>query len=490
MSLPINTLLQSGKYKIVRFIASGGFGITYEAEHTLLEKHVAIKEFFVKDYCNRDDTTGTVSVGTTGRVGLVDKLRAKFLEEARNLCKLDHPGIVKVTDVFEENGTAYFVMDFIDGPSLGDIVKRQGPMPEQMAVKYILDVCSALEYVHSHHRLHLDIKPGNILVSNKGNAVLIDFGASKQYSEVDGQNNSTLLGKTPGYAPLEQLGNDVSSFMPATDIYALGATLYKLLTGVTPPGSNLLGCGARLEPLPPSTSPCVYNALMWAMQLNIKARPQTVAQFRDALLGRIPAAAASDGPTIPPHDSEATVLPRPDEHRHYTGNADGNKKKKGGGLWWLIGGLCAAVLLIFFLSKGCSDPAASETDADSLVVVEEVVLQEATDMSYTNSKGVKFTYTGEVDSNNVPNGEGTGVYAEGTYKGHYVDGLRSGKAVYDTSDGLNHFEGTYADDKYQEGRLTFDDGSYYEGTFKNNDFNTGHFYEKDGKLTESITNGK
>jgi serine/threonine protein kinase len=112
--LQSNTLL-NGKYRIVRFIKSGGFGCTYEAENTYLKERVAIKEFFVKDFCNREESGMTVSVGTKSKAELVARLRGKFLEEAVALHKLKHPGIVHVSDIFEENGTAYYVMDYIDG---------------------------------------------------------------------------------------------------------------------------------------------------------------------------------------------------------------------------------------------------------------------------------------------------------------------------------------------------------------------------------------
>ena len=125
MHLQNNTLLQGGKYKIVRFIASGGFGCTYEAHHTLLDLRVALKEFFVSDFCNRNEDTGDVSVGTQSKMELYGKLKKKFLEEARSLYKMKHPGIVRVIDVFEENGTAYYAMEYIDGESLGDLVKRK-----------------------------------------------------------------------------------------------------------------------------------------------------------------------------------------------------------------------------------------------------------------------------------------------------------------------------------------------------------------------------
>ncbi len=279
MNLPVNTLLQGGKYKIIRYISSGGFGCTYEAEHTILQNRVAIKEFFVKDFCNRDETTSQVTVGITSKRGLVEKLRKKFVEEARAIFQLQHPNIIRVLDVFEENGTAYYVMDYIDGLSLEGIVKREGPLAEGRALKYIRQVAGALQHVHNHNRLHLDVKPGNIMIDGSDQAILIDFGASKQYDEVDGENTSTLIGKTPGYAPLEQMGNDVVQFQPATDIYALGATLYKLLTGITPLGANRLASGEELPPLPNGTSEQVANAIRSAMQINRAKRPQDIATF-------------------------------------------------------------------------------------------------------------------------------------------------------------------------------------------------------------------
>ena len=285
MQLQSGTLLQGGKYRIIRFINSGGFGCTYEAEHVMLENRVAIKEFFVKDFCNRDETTAHVTVGTQSKKGLVNKLRQKFIDEARAICKLHHPGIVTVSDVFEENGTAYFVMDYIEGRSLSQMVHTDGPLTEGKALYYIRQVADALKYVHEHNRLHLDVKPGNIMVDGAGRAILIDFGASKQYDEQDGENTSTLLGKTPGYAPLEQMGNDVVKFLPSTDIYALGATLYKLLTGVTPLSAHLLASGEELPPLPDTVSPSIRQAVDSAMQQRKKDRPQSIDEFLGMLVG-------------------------------------------------------------------------------------------------------------------------------------------------------------------------------------------------------------
>lgn len=285
MPLAPGSLLQGGKYRIIRFISSGGFGCTYEAVHTGLNGRVAIKEFFVQDICNRDDATGRVCVGLQSKAQTFDKLREKFIREAQSVFALSHPGIVHVSDVFEENGTAYFVMDYIDGCSLADLVDKNGPMDEATALGYMRQVCAALDYVHANGRLHLDIKPGNIMVDRAGRAVLIDFGASKQYDSGTGENLSTLLGFTPGFAPPEQMTADVSRFLPATDVYALGGTLYNLLTGEAPLSANLRYAGDELKPLPESVSPSTRRAVEASLQLNKSGRPQSVAEFSALLFG-------------------------------------------------------------------------------------------------------------------------------------------------------------------------------------------------------------
>lgn len=281
MYLQNNTLLQGGKYEIVRHISSGGFGNTYEGVHTMLDTKIAIKEFFPKMFCNRDENTSHITVAAQSNRELVDKLRKKFIEEAKAIFKMNHPNIVKVHDIFEENGTAYYVMDYIDGKSLGDIVKQRGALPEADAVGYIHQVADALKYVHSLNRLHLDIKPGNVMVDANGHAMLIDFGASKHYDMESGENTSTLMGvNTKGYAPVEQSTQSFTKFSPATDIYALGATLYKLLTGITPPDANLLMAKEEtLTPLPDSISMSTRNAVLKAMTLIRADRPQTVEAF-------------------------------------------------------------------------------------------------------------------------------------------------------------------------------------------------------------------
>lgn len=281
MNLPSGTLLQGGKYRIQRFISSGGFGNTYEAIDVDHNKKVAIKEFFMKDSCNREETTNRVIVATKAKEEQVARMKNKFMKEACALQNMSHPNIVHVENAFEENATAYYVMDYIEGTSLNDIIKVAGSLSETKALDYIMQIAEALRYVHSKNILHLDIKPGNIMVDKNGKAILIDFGASKQYDEVTGENTSTLLGiNTTGYAPAEQSYRGFVQFAPSTDIYALGATLYKLLTGITPPDAQMLKDGeAELAPLPSNISESVKKSIKEAMRPLRKDRPQSIEEW-------------------------------------------------------------------------------------------------------------------------------------------------------------------------------------------------------------------
>ena len=279
MHLPVGITLQGGKYEIISYISSGGFGCTYKARHAMLNTTVAIKEFFVKDYCNRDASTYSISVATQSKAGLIERLSRKFIEEARAIFNMNHPNIVRVTDIFEENGTVYYVMDYIEGCSLASLIADKGRLSEKEALGFICQVAGALGYVHSCNRLHLDVKPQNIMIDKSGKAILIDFGVSKQYDEVNGENTSTLLGSTPGYAPIEQSGNGVLRFYPSADIYALGATLYKALSGVTPVAAHLRASGEELDPLPAYIPPATCEAVEAAMKINKAHRPQSVAEF-------------------------------------------------------------------------------------------------------------------------------------------------------------------------------------------------------------------
>ena len=285
MQLKQDTELQNGKYRIIRVLGQGGFGITYLAEHTMLDKMVAIKEFFPKDYCDRDETTSTVTMGTRNNSELVTKLKRRFLKEAKNIAKLDHPGIVKIHDIFEENNTAYYVMDYIKGITLSEMVKLFGTLPEEKAIEYITKVGESLEYMHSNKMTHFDVKPANIIVADKNDMpVLIDFGLSKQYSQ-EGEETSTLLqAVSSGFSPIELYSPEsFSEFSPQTDVYSLGATLYYLLSGCVPP-SPLSIIENQFEFIN-CLSPNLHNPLKQALTINKKLRFESVSSFIEYLMG-------------------------------------------------------------------------------------------------------------------------------------------------------------------------------------------------------------
>lgn len=280
MVLNEGALLQGGKYKVEKCIGHGGFGITYLAVQVGLDREVAIKEFFIRKHCSRDESTKQVYTSPAGEA-IVAKYRQKFIKEAKTIAALNHPNVVKIYDVFEENNTAYYVMERLEPRELSVRIPATG-LPEQEALGYLRQIGEALKYVHSQKILHLDVKPSNVMFRNTGEAVLIDFGVSKRYDSNGGQTSSTPIGVSVGYAPIEQFNQDLKSFTPATDVYSLAATLYKLVTGVTPPDTTSITDGGD-DWLPDGMSSLVRDAIKAGMAIRRKDRPQTVQEFLDML---------------------------------------------------------------------------------------------------------------------------------------------------------------------------------------------------------------
>jgi serine/threonine protein kinase len=174
------TQLQTDKYTIEGVIGVGGFGITYLARHNVLGHQYAIKEFFLNGHCMRNTLRKTVVLQGIDEY-VYDKYRQKFIEEAQILASLDHPNIVKVVDIFQENNTAYIVMPLLKGQTLQQLVEREGRLKYEVAVNYIAQLSEAVGYIHECNILHRDIKPENIIVAPKNRAVLIDFGSAREF---------------------------------------------------------------------------------------------------------------------------------------------------------------------------------------------------------------------------------------------------------------------------------------------------------------------
>ena len=307
--------LQNKKYKIEKIIGQGGFGITYKAimKETVtgslgnmeVDVPVAIKEFFMKDTCEREEGTGKITVPSQGSRAVVELYRKKFVKEAKNLAQMNHPHIVKVVDVFEENDTVYYVMQYLSGGSLTDYVKQHGALDEAIAIKYIQQIGSALEYMHQKHICHYDVKPSNILLDDKGGAMLIDFGISKGYTEEGHQTSSTPVGISAGYAPLEQYQQSLQDFSPATDVYGLAATLFYLLTGKNPPEASIVlneGIGDKSIGI----SDTVWHAIEQGMNPRKKDRVQTVSEFLKLMNCMMPTIASE----VLTNQEETQVLPQ------------------------------------------------------------------------------------------------------------------------------------------------------------------------------------
>ncbi len=278
-----------GIYRIDSYLSSGGFGNTYLATNVEFEEVVAIKEFYIRGVTQRDSNKTTVSVSNTENMNLFTEQLQKFKKEARRLRKMKNEHIVKVHDLFEENGTAYYVMDYIDGENLADKLKRlQKPLNESDVMDYLSQILDALESVHQENIWHLDLKPANIMVDKEGHITLIDFGASKQHNNSDKAITSTAVSYTNGFAPREQMEQNISKFGPWTDLYALGATLYNLLVNRKPPMPSDIDDDHSADKhlaLPMSTgiSENTRMLILRLMTTNRFERPQSVAKVKEMI---------------------------------------------------------------------------------------------------------------------------------------------------------------------------------------------------------------
>ncbi len=308
MQLQPGTYLQGDKYRIIETLGNGGFGITYLAEQELAGRNVCIKEFFPKEYYNRDDNSCRISLASKSSAEIMDAFKAKFMKEAKTIARLDHPNIIHIHDVFEENNTAYYVMEYIEGESLSYLVKQRGALTENEAIKYIRAIAEALGYIHERKIMHLDIKPANVMLRKvDGRAVLIDFGLSKQYDADGNQTSSTPVGISAGYAPMEQYQQGgVKEFSPETDIYSLGATLYYLVTGSVPPQAISIA-DEGLPTLPSHLSSSVRNTIERSMTFQRKRRPHSIKEFLALLDNNSPKVAVSPTPASVSEETKIEV---------------------------------------------------------------------------------------------------------------------------------------------------------------------------------------
>jgi len=463
MQLKENSQLRNGKYRITEVIGQGGFGITYLAlsRETIegnigkfdVDVPVAIKEFFVKDSCIRNEETASVEAPSqvAQRMSILKK---QFIKEARNMSSLDHPNINKVKDVFEENGTIYYVMQYLKGGSLKDQVQHHGAYSEQQALIYIRQIASALSYMHARHICHLDVKPDNIMLNDQHEAVLIDFGIAKHYEKSGEETHSTPMGLSNGYSPIEQYQGSLHDFSPASDIYGLSATLYYLITGTTPPDAYEVlekGLGKR----PDSISEQTWLAIVQGMNPVRNERLKSIDEFLSILNGK----------WVQTSNDATMVIDAPVD-----------MPKRSGFRQAAIGFTSAFVVLMAMLLIG-------HLLRDKHELVE--------DMSYTDSHGEQYQYSGEW-LNAKPDGIGKAVYADGRiYEGRFKKGLKCDTTATFTDRKGSVFTGTYDADTLVEGRLCIVGGDYiYEGTFSGDKPYNGIWHDKNSRPLVEVVNGE
>ena len=300
--LPAGHALQHGRFTVGRVLGEGGFGITYKGAHRVLGHPVAIKEYF-PGHAQRVGTS--VSVPASQQAAFIRE-REGLLKEAQVLFGLRAPGIVQVYDAFQENGTAYIVMEYLKGRTLEARIRQEGRISADEVQRLAQALSQALEVVHAQRLLHRDIKPANIVLTPEGRIVLIDFGSARAFQRDLTQRHTRIV--TPGYAAPEQYSEE-ARFGPYTDIFGLGATLYHALTGAPPPSAIDRLQSGRVPSFPADLPTPLADAVRQALALRVADRPSSVAAFLDLM--QKPPSTARTKPDIPATASASRVGTKP-----------------------------------------------------------------------------------------------------------------------------------------------------------------------------------
>lgn len=517
--LRVGTILR-GIYRIDSYLSSGGFGNTYVATNIEFDERVAIKEFFMKGVTQREDNQTTVSVSNTDNKDSFLAQREKFKKEARRIRQLRNPHIVNVHDLFEENGTAYYVMDYVDGENLSERLKRTGkPLTEQEVRDILPQILDALKSVHDAGIWHLDLKPANIMLEKSGNIKLIDFGASKQMdAQKGGATTSTAISYTNGYAPREQMEQNYDKFGPWTDIYALGATLYNLLTNKRPPLPTDIDDDMSEDkhlalPFPESVSDGMKYCVLWMMKTNRLQRPQSIDAIIKAEKERkdtpktvkVP---KSSTPKATPVDEE-TIIAEPQQKRggrktttpptvdnSSTGEKsdsqvfDNEQPRKGGYILFafIVIGIVFCIIIGCFVYDSYTSNVSQNGEQEPTPASIETTNQRVERMQYQTAIG-GCKYSGPVDTNNRPNGHGEAFFNDGRYyNGDFEHGELTGdNCAFKYPEG-DTFQGQFRNNRFNYGKYTIaKDNSYYVGYYdKKGQPSNGTWYDKNGKVIEEI----
>ncbi len=520
--LRVGTILR-GIYRIDSYLSSGGFGNTYVATNIEFDERVAIKEFFMKGVTQREDNQTTVSVSNTDNKDSFLAQREKFKKEARRIRQLRNPHIVNVHDLFEENGTAYYVMDYVDGENLSERLKKTGRPMTESEVRIILpQILDALKSVHDAGIWHLDLKPANIMLEKGGNIKLIDFGASKQIdAQKGGATTSTAISYTNGYAPREQMEQNYDKFGPWTDIYALGATLYNLLTNKRPPLPSDIDDDETEDkhqslPFPEGISDGMKNLVHQLMHTNRKNRPQSVGDLMP--LGNLPTEPMNhanpstdkkdedqinneetivsnpkseetiidNSPKITPQDS---VEPKPAsaaevQQAPYEYEEDETSKGK---IAVIISGVFVILLLFIAGRNSCNNNATEIVDVDSVASqVTQEVMNKVVREKVVYDDG--SSYDGEW-KNGLYDGQGVYIWPDGQkYDGEWKNGIRI-KGTYTWPEKRNGYIYKYVGEFNKDGNFDGEGTAYYiggeveSGKWKNGSFVGGKNKNKEKSVS-------
>jgi serine/threonine protein kinase len=309
-------------YRIDRVLGQGAFGITYLARDVNLDRRVAIKEYLPSGLAMR---SGDLSVHTLSDDQGDDFRRGldRFLKEARTLALFEHPNVVRVLNVLEANGTAYMVMNYEEGETLRDLLARRGTLPESDLRRLLLPLLDGLDHVHAAGFIHRDIKPANLFIRTDGTPLLIDFGAARQ-ALLTGQMQTMTSFVSKGYAAIEQYSSKGDRQGPWTDIYGMGATLFRAITGMLPADaidrSEALSHGtsdilSRLADIAAGRySTGFLRAIDHAIAFRAQDRPQSIAEWRREIEAAVPEATPGDTevPTqVMPHAEPGVAAAQP-----------------------------------------------------------------------------------------------------------------------------------------------------------------------------------
>lgn len=487
------------RYEIMHYLGRGGFGITYLAKETVMIEGIpqthkyTIKEFCMSDVCTRN-ADGSITVSDENLEDFKIS-KEEFRKEAEHLKEISHEGIVPVSEVFEHNNTIYYVMQFLGDTTLLKFIEQKGgSLDEDTALGITRKLAISLGYLHKHMMTHLDVKPDNIMIDYKDGSlrpILIDFGLCCHYGK-NGEITAKVaaVGTSTGYSPMEQyVPGGVKSFTPQADIYALGATLFHMLTGHVPAISTEISMHYIYKHLPDDISESTSQAIVKAMQKDVEKRPKSMNDFLLMLNGNTTHSFSEEG-NVTQHGTKK-IVPRCFLHNY------------------LYGTLCVIVVLalaVFLLLRGMKSNFFGATNhqtesVDSIDSGGQTIVNNDNTVSEEEQNDVQETDTGnQTDNSQGNNGGNTNssnqpttppVMPEPIVNSHEKDlgyAVWYGSLVKGKPDGEGKmvFKRNHIIDSFDPDRHEAEIGDYVEGFYEDGHLVSGKWYDARGNKKQSI----